>query len=113
MEEQNKGENKKENSLKQGFFKKVWYSITKIEKYPDMAAEGVGRTIGYLAKLVAVFSIVFCLGMMYCKYKERFSSCDEFIVVVIFYSLMSIFIYLYFFPFIVGASTQNGNVTIF
>ena len=68
MEEQNKGENKKESSLKQGFFKKVWYSITKIEKYPDMAAEGVGRTIGYLAKLVAVFSIVFCLGMMYQTY---------------------------------------------
>lgn len=60
-----KEENKEENSLKIGFFKKVWYAITKIEKYPDMAAEGFGKTIGYLAKIVAIFSIVFCLGMMY------------------------------------------------
>ena len=41
------------------------YSITKIEKYPDMAAEGLGKTIGYLTKIVVFLSIVLCLGMMF------------------------------------------------
>ena len=54
--------------LKKGFFKKIWYSITKIEKYPDMAAEGFGRANGYLAKIVAILAIVLCLGMLYQTY---------------------------------------------
>lgn len=68
MEEENKSQNEKEPVLKQGFCRKVWNSITKIEKYPDMAAEGVGKAISYLIKLIIVFSIVFCLGMMYQTY---------------------------------------------
>ena len=32
-----------------GFFKKIWYSVTKIEKYPAMAAEGVRK--GYFILL--------------------------------------------------------------
>ena len=51
--------------LKTGFFKKVWYSITKIEKYPDMAAEGFGKAIVYLGKIVAILAIVLCLGTIY------------------------------------------------
>jgi len=51
--------------VKTGFFKKVWHTITKIEKYPDMAAEGVGKAIGYLAKIVAILAIVLSLGMIY------------------------------------------------
>ena len=30
--------NNDENELNMGFFKKVWYSIVKIEKYPNMSA---------------------------------------------------------------------------
>ena len=60
MEKENKTE-----EIKRGFFKKVWYAITKIEKYPDMAAEGVGRAIGYLAKIVAILAIILSLGMIY------------------------------------------------
>ena len=41
-----------------GFFKKVWYSITKIEKYPEMAAQGVGRALSYLTKLVVCIALV-------------------------------------------------------
>ena len=26
---------------KKGFFKKIWYSITKLERYPELAVEGV------------------------------------------------------------------------
>jgi len=56
---------KEENPLKMNFFKKVWYSITKIEKYPDMAAQGFGNAISYLSKVVAILAIVLCLGTIY------------------------------------------------
>ncbi len=59
---------KKEEVLKQGFFQKVWNSITKIEKYPDMAAEGLGRAFTYICKVVAILAIVLCLGTMYQTY---------------------------------------------
>ncbi|MCI9064073.1 MAG: DUF1189 domain-containing protein [Clostridia bacterium] len=47
------------------FFKKIWLSITKFERYPEMATEGVGRAISYLAKLMVIFSIVVVAGAMY------------------------------------------------
>ncbi len=43
--------------------KKAWYSITKFEKYPDMATEGVGRAFGYLSWLILVFSIIIAIGL--------------------------------------------------
>lgn len=64
-------ENKEKIVTKQSkpnFFKKVWYSITKIEKYPDMASDGLGTAIGYLAKIVVFIAIVLCLGMMFQTY---------------------------------------------
>lgn len=45
---------------KLGFFKKLWYSITKIEKYPEMTTLGVKSSIVYLFKLMAIFSIILC-----------------------------------------------------
>ncbi len=54
---------------KYGFFKKVWYSITKIEKYSDMAAEGLGRAFTYLCKIVAIIAIIICLDTMYQTYQ--------------------------------------------
>lgn len=39
------------------FFKKVWYSITKFEKYPEMAKEGIGRAFQYLLILSIIISI--------------------------------------------------------
>ena len=47
-----------------GFFKKIWYSVTKIEKYPAMAAEGVGRAISYCCKIMAIIAIVIGAGMV-------------------------------------------------
>ena len=38
------------------FFKKIWLSITKFERYPEMATEGVGRAISYLMKLMLIRS---------------------------------------------------------
>lgn len=62
-------EEKNEKELKVGFFKKVWQSVTKIEKYPDMAAEGIGRAIAYMAKIIAILAIVLCVGMVYQTYQ--------------------------------------------
>ena len=60
-EKKNTVEEKKEEykELKgMGFFKKVKYSIFNIEKYPELATEGVGKAISYIAKLVVILAIV-------------------------------------------------------
>ena len=46
------------------FFKKVWYSITKFEKYPDMAAEGVYKAVKYLVILTIVLSIFLTISSL-------------------------------------------------
>lgn len=51
--------------LKMGFLKKVWYSITKIERYPGMAAMGLKKALGYMTKIVSIMAIVLCLGIIY------------------------------------------------
>lgn len=58
-----------EEMQRQGFFKKVWTSITKIEKYPDMASQGLGKAFIYLCKIIAILAIVLCLGMMFQTYQ--------------------------------------------
>lgn len=55
--------------MKIGFFQKVWNAITKIEKYPDMAAEGLGKAFSYISKVVAILAIVLCLGTLYQTHK--------------------------------------------
>ena len=45
-------------------YKKFWLSITKFERYPEMATEGVGRAIGYLAWLVFMFSVILAVAFM-------------------------------------------------
>ena len=54
---------------KDGFFKKLWNSITKIEKYPEMAAQGLGKAFTYICKVVAILAIILCLGMIYQAYQ--------------------------------------------
>ena len=51
--------------LKKGFFRKLWYSIFKLEKYGEMSAEGVGRAITYLIKLSFIVALVISLGSIY------------------------------------------------
>lgn len=46
-----------------GFFKKIYFSITKFEKYPAMAAEGVARAFKYLIQLMIIFCIIICVSM--------------------------------------------------
>lgn len=47
-----------EPKLKKGFFKKIWYSINKIEKYSELSAEGFRRAIRYLIILVLMLSFI-------------------------------------------------------
>lgn len=61
--------NEEKQTKKIGFFQKVWNSIVKIEKYADMAAEGLGKAFSYLCKIVAILAIVLCLGTMYQTYQ--------------------------------------------
>lgn len=77
MENQENSKNvKTEEVFKKGFFKKVWYSITKIEKYPEMATEGVGKACSYLFKLVSVLAIVLSIWMTYQTYELMSSGLD-------------------------------------
>jgi len=59
-------ENNEEVKIKKlNFFKKMWYSITNFEKYPYMAAEGVGRAISYLIGITAIFVLVVSISVVY------------------------------------------------
>ena len=54
---------KNENELniqykKPNFFKKVWFSVAKFEKYPEMAAEGVPSALKYLTKIMVIFALI-------------------------------------------------------
>lgn len=55
---------KKEEVVKINFFKKVWYSITKFEQYPEMAMEGLKRAIKYLITLTAIVSVFVMIGSL-------------------------------------------------
>ena len=48
-----------------GFFKKLKYSILNIEKYPEMATEGLGKAMSYIAKLIVVLAIILSIWTLY------------------------------------------------
>ena len=52
-----------------GFFKKVKYSIFNIEKYPEMATEGLGKALSYIAKLVVILAIVLSIWILWQTYQ--------------------------------------------
>lgn len=53
-----KQENTNNVEIKKGFFKKIWYSIDKVEKYSELSAEGFGKAIKYLITLIVMLAIV-------------------------------------------------------
>lgn len=65
----NNSDEQTEKLKREGFLKKVWNSITKIEKYPEMAAQGIGKAFSYICKVVAILAIILCLGTMYQAYQ--------------------------------------------
>ncbi len=45
------------------FFKKVWYSVTKFEKYPEMAAEGFPNALKYLSAIMSIFAVIISISI--------------------------------------------------
>ena len=74
--EERQKENVNEKKNKKSFFKKIWYSITKIEKYPEMAIDGVGKAVAYLAKLVIIISVILSVWLTYQTYTELNNGLD-------------------------------------
>lgn len=54
-----------EQENKISFIKKVYNSIIKIEKYPEMAAQGLPKAIKYLIQLIIIFSIIVSIFNIY------------------------------------------------
>lgn len=50
-------QNNNEQEIKIGFWKKIWYSISKIERYSELAAQGFGKAIKYLIALIILLSL--------------------------------------------------------
>lgn len=47
------------------FFKKLWYSLDKIDKYSELSAEGLGKAIKYLIVLIMILAMVSSLSTVY------------------------------------------------
>lgn len=56
--------------INKGFFKKVWYSINKIETYSELSAEGFGTAIKYLVILIIILSIISAIFTVYMTSSE-------------------------------------------
>ncbi len=48
-----------------GFFRKLKYSIFNIERYPEMATEGIGKALSYIAKLVVILAIILSIWTLF------------------------------------------------
>lgn len=60
-------EGNKEQNI--NFFKKVWYSVTKFDRYPDMATEGIKSAIKYLLIMVAIVTVFLVINSTLQMYK--------------------------------------------
>ena len=70
----------KKDEMKKGFFKKVWYSIDKIDKYSELSAEGLKSAIKYLAILMLIIALISGMATIYrtsLKMKEITKYIDE------------------------------------
>lgn len=54
-----------ESENKISFIKKIYNSIIKIEKYPEMASQGLPKAIKYLIQLIIIFSIIVSIFNIY------------------------------------------------
>ncbi|MFR2196710.1 MAG: DUF1189 family protein [Clostridia bacterium] len=68
-------QSKKEQFLKLNFFKKIWYSITKFEKYPELAALGVKKALIYFTELIVIFCVIYTGSYVY--YVQKVETFEE------------------------------------
>lgn len=69
MKEKLQNKEEKDTQLKKGFFKKIWYSIDKIDKYSELAAEGLGRAFKYLVILMIILAGIASIKNVYVTVK--------------------------------------------
>ena len=60
-----KSNNEENDEMKKSFFKKVWYSIDKIDKYSELSAEGLKSAIKYLAILMLIIALISGMATIY------------------------------------------------
>ena len=65
----------RQHFLKLNFFQKMWYSISKFEKYPEMAALGVKKALVYFTELLLIVSVIFTVVYVY--YIKNIAEFDE------------------------------------
>ena len=65
----------KQPFFKINFLKKIWYSISKFEKYPEMAALGIKSALLYFTELILIISIIFT--GVYVYYIKNIAVFDE------------------------------------
>ena len=61
---QNDNQVKEEKIKTNGFLKKIWWSIDKIERYGELSAEGFPRAFSYLLKLILCLAIVVAIATL-------------------------------------------------
>lgn len=66
------------NEKKLGFWKKIKFSIFDFEKYQDLAAEKITRTICYIAILALIFAIVIS-GVMTYRFSKTIANVRDYI----------------------------------
>ena len=65
----------KEHFIKMNFFQKIWYSISKFERYPELAALGVKKALLYFTELILISSFIFTA--IYVYYVKNIAKFDE------------------------------------
>ena len=65
----------KEHFIKMNFFQKIWYSISKFERYPELAALGVKKALLYFTELILISSFIFTA--IYVYYVKNIANFDE------------------------------------
>ena len=67
----------KKEELNFSFLKKIWYSICKFERYPEMAALGIKQALVYLTEIIIILSILYTMIFIrYIKIKNNFTQND-------------------------------------
>ena len=54
-----------EDCLKINFFETIWYSLTKFEKYPEMAILGIKKALSYFSIMMLLVSLIFSGTYLY------------------------------------------------
>lgn len=79
-ENTSKEETKEINTGKINFFKKVWFSVTKINKYEEMTEQGIKSSIKYFFTLMALIALILAIIATFIQsdiVKDALSYLDE------------------------------------